>query len=79
MSEVVAQEIAEGDRGKESWRPESGTSLKAGDERTRSEFERRYSAHPNIEKAESIDGIVRMPSPVRHELHGKPRDPRREE
>ena len=41
MSEVVAQEIAEGDRGKESWRPESGTSLKAGDERTRSEFERR--------------------------------------
>ncbi len=79
MSEVVAQEIAEGDRGKESWRLESGTSLKTGDELTRSEFERRYSAHPNIEKAESIDGIVRMPSPVRHELHGKPRDPRREE
>ncbi len=39
---------------------------------TRAEFERRYAAHPEIAKAELIEGIVYMPSPVRHTLHGTP-------
>ncbi len=38
--------------------------LCAGDQLTRLEFERRYSAMPNIKKAELIEGEVYMPSPV---------------
>lgn len=39
---------------------------------TRPEFERRYAAAPHIKKAELIEGIVYVASPVRHEQHGKP-------
>ena len=38
--------------------------LCAGDRLTRPEFERRYSAMPNVKKAELIEGVVYMPSPV---------------
>ncbi len=38
--------------------------LCAGDRLTRPEFERRYSAMPNIKKAELIEGVVYMPSLV---------------
>src|SRR5580658_7522409 len=38
--------------------------LCAGDHLTRAEFERRYSAMPNVKKAELIEGVVYMPSPV---------------
>lgn len=38
--------------------------LQAGDFLTRAEFERRYHQHPNLKKAELIEGIVYMPSPV---------------
>jgi Uma2 family endonuclease len=38
--------------------------LCAGDRLTRTEFERRYSAMPNLKKAELIEGVVYMPSPV---------------
>jgi Uma2 family endonuclease len=38
--------------------------LCAGDQLTRAEFERRYSAMPNVKKAELIEGEVYMPSPV---------------
>jgi hypothetical protein len=38
--------------------------LVAGDKLTRSEFLRRWEAHPEIKKAELIGGIVYMPSPV---------------
>jgi Uma2 family endonuclease len=38
--------------------------LCAGDHLTRAEFERRYSAMPNLKKAELIEGIVYMPSPA---------------
>lgn len=41
-----------------------------GDHLSRAEFERRYSAHPEIKKAELIEGVVYMPSPVRFEQHG---------
>lgn len=46
--------------------------LAAGDRLARAEFERRYQAHPEIKKAELIEGVVYMPSPVKHERHGKP-------
>ncbi len=46
--------------------------LQSGDRLTRPEFERRYAASPNIKKAELIEGIVYVASPLRHEQHGKP-------
>jgi Uma2 family endonuclease len=45
--------------------------LENGDRLTRPEFERRYSAMPHLKKAELIEGVVYMPSPVRHEGHGR--------
>ena len=53
-------------------RTEAPVSLEAGDNLTREEFHRRYSARPDIKKAELIDGVVYVPSPVRHDWHGKP-------
>lgn len=46
--------------------------LNAGDHLTRLEFERRYEAHPEIKKAELVEGVVYMPSPVRFERHSRP-------
>ncbi|MBW4505262.1 MAG: Uma2 family endonuclease [Scytonematopsis contorta HA4267-MV1] len=46
--------------------------LENGDRLTRHEFERRYAGMPHIKKAELIEGIVYMASPVRHKSHGRP-------
>ncbi len=46
--------------------------LENGDRLTRSDFEQRYDAMPHVKKAELIEGIVYMPSPVRVRNHGKP-------
>ena len=46
--------------------------LKHGERLTREEFERRYEAMPHLKKAERIEGVVYMPSPVRIDLHGRP-------
>jgi Uma2 family endonuclease len=46
--------------------------LENGDRLSRIEFERRYDAMPHLKKAELIEGIVYMPSPVRHRQHGQP-------
>jgi Uma2 family endonuclease len=46
--------------------------LENGDRLTRDEFERRYDAMPNLKKAELIEGIVYLGSPVRHKSQGKP-------
>jgi Uma2 family endonuclease len=46
--------------------------LEAGQRLTRAEFERRYEAMPDRERAELIEGVVHMPSPVRHVQHGRP-------
>ena len=46
--------------------------LHNGDRLTRAEFERIYAAHPEIKKAELIEGVVYMPSPARYREHGKP-------
>ncbi len=54
---VAAQEIPE---------------LCTGDRLTRFEFERRYSAMPHVKKAELIEGVVYMPSPVSQKKHSRP-------
>lgn len=46
--------------------------LEPGDRLTRDEFERRYEAMPHLKKAELIEGVVYMPSPVRVRRHGRP-------
>lgn len=47
------------------------TILENGDRLNRDEFERRYTAS-NIKKAELIEGIVHVASPLRFTPHGKP-------
>jgi Uma2 family endonuclease len=44
--------------------------LENGDHLTRGEFERRYDAMPELKKAELLNGVVYMPSPVRFMQHG---------
>jgi Uma2 family endonuclease len=46
--------------------------LCSGDHLTRDEFERRYQAMPDVKKAELIEGVVYMPSPVSAIDHGEP-------
>ncbi|MCY7272853.1 MAG: Uma2 family endonuclease [Phormidesmis sp. CAN_BIN44] len=46
--------------------------LESGDRLTRTEFERRYAATPEKFKAELIEGIVYVASPVRAKNHGRP-------
>jgi hypothetical protein len=46
--------------------------LENGDRLSRSEFERRYQAMPNHQKAELIAGIVYRASPLRITQHGNP-------
>ena len=45
--------------------------LENGDQLTRPEFERRYEAMRHLKKAELIEGVVYVPSPVRYEGHGR--------
>lgn len=56
----------------QSNREQDSPPLQSGDRLTRPEFERRYAASPHIKKAELIEGIVYVASPLRHEQHGKP-------
>ncbi|MBD2150909.1 Uma2 family endonuclease [Pseudanabaena sp. FACHB-1277] len=51
--------------------PSSLTILENGDRLNREEFERRYTAS-KIKKAELIEGIVHVASPLRFTPHGKP-------
>ena len=46
--------------------------LTAGDRLTRAEFERIYQAHPEVRRAELVEGVVYMPSPVHFAQHGQP-------
>lgn len=45
--------------------------LESGDHLSRAEFERRYSAHPEIKKAELVEGVVYVSSPVSFQ-HAEP-------
>jgi Uma2 family endonuclease len=47
-------------------------ALESGDRLTRAEFERRYQLHPAIKKAELIEGVVYVASPVRIKRHASP-------
>jgi hypothetical protein len=44
----------------------------SGERLSREEFERRYEAMPHLKKAELLQGVVHMPSPVRIGRHGEP-------
>lgn len=46
--------------------------LENGDRLTQPEFHQRYLAMPHVKKAELIEGVVYMPSPVRSRSHGRP-------
>ncbi|MDX2229553.1 MAG: Uma2 family endonuclease [Leptolyngbyaceae cyanobacterium bins.349] len=46
--------------------------LENGDRLTRSEFERRYQAMPQLKKAELIEGVVYMAAALRFRSHGQP-------
>jgi len=46
--------------------------LMNGDRMLADEFERRYSAMPHVKKAELLEGVVYMPSPVSIDEHGEP-------
>jgi Uma2 family endonuclease len=51
---------------------DASVSLENGDHLTRDEFHRRYCLRPDIKKAELINGVVYVPSPVRVDRHGQP-------
>ena len=46
--------------------------LESGDRLTGAEFHRRYSARPDIKKAELVEGVVYVGSPVRMDVHAEP-------
>jgi Uma2 family endonuclease len=46
--------------------------LESGDRLSRPQFERRYQAMPQIKKAELVEGVVYVASPLRYNQHGKP-------
>jgi Uma2 family endonuclease len=46
--------------------------LESGDHLTRAEFHRRYEARPDLKKAELVEGVVYVPSPVRSRAHSRP-------
>jgi Uma2 family endonuclease len=46
--------------------------LEPVDRLSREEFERRYERMPDVKKAELIEGIVYMPSPIRARVHSIP-------
>lgn len=66
MTPLVAPGVADNVAPADSLPP-----LEAGDRLTLREFLRRYEAMPNVNKAELVEGIVCMPSPVRIE-HASP-------
>jgi Uma2 family endonuclease len=45
--------------------------LESGDRLTRAEFQRRYEAMPQVKKAELIEGVVFLASPVRADYHAE--------
>lgn len=46
--------------------------LNSGDRLARVEFERRYAAHPEVKKAELIEGVVYVSSPIHYQQHAEP-------
>jgi Uma2 family endonuclease len=46
--------------------------LESGDQMSRTEFHRRYTARPDLKKAELVEGVVYVASPVRILQHSRP-------
>jgi Uma2 family endonuclease len=46
--------------------------LESGDRLSAAEFERRFRAMPDLKKAELVEGVVFLTSPVRGDIHGGP-------
>ncbi len=55
-----------------SWRGLQVPPLENGDRLTQIEFERRYNLMPQVKKAELVEGVVYMASPLRFEPHAEP-------
>ncbi len=72
LSKIEMERLVERSRAKTGRKDVRPQPLQNGDRLTRSEFERRYEAMPHIKKAELIEGVVYMPSPVRFEQHAEP-------
>ncbi|MGH2600061.1 MAG: Uma2 family endonuclease, partial [Dehalococcoidia bacterium] len=51
---------------------QSFVPLESGDRLTREEFHRRYCARPDIRKANLVEGVVYVSSPVRFVQHSQP-------
>ena len=64
--------VSTGARQTERERPSGVAPLENGAHLSASEFLRRYEAMPELKKAELINGIVYMGSPVRSDQHGEP-------
>lgn len=64
LSEVISRQ--------EELAPVAPPLLENGDHLSRCEFERRYLARPDIKKAELIERMVYIPSPVRAKSHAEP-------
>jgi Uma2 family endonuclease len=47
-------------------------TLESGDRLTREEFHRRYCERPDIKRAELVEGVVYVASPLRSDVHGMP-------
>jgi Uma2 family endonuclease len=72
LSKAAAEALTQRLAAKTSPAPEGLPLLETGDHLTRHEFERRYNLTPEKVKAELIEGVVYMASPVRHKHHGNP-------
>src|SRR5271157_4449687 len=71
-SEHMATVVAPTVRTEEPTPSAGERSLEPGDRLSRDEFEWRYDRMPHLKKAELIEGIVYMPSPLRAQKHGHP-------
>ncbi|MCL4201948.1 MAG: Uma2 family endonuclease [Pirellulaceae bacterium] len=67
MTTITSQRLGRGEVAVSSVPP-----LEPGDRLTRDEFERRYVAMPELKKAELIEGVVYISSPVRVRRHACP-------
>ena len=71
VTDVLTGELHQASQGSMVPLLEKLPPLENGDRLTRSDFEQRYEAMPHVKKAELIEGIVYMPSPVRVRSHGE--------
>jgi len=69
---MTVQSVPITNKPQHSTRRQATLPLQTGDRLSRAEFQRRYRAHPEIKKAELVDGVVYIISPVHFKQHGVP-------